>query len=185
MVRAYVTGLCARSPAVRFVAGFEAASWGYADLGDRIRDQAWITSEYMARTVAFLVILVSWWRCLRSLARTAKETADDRLVRSIAFSGGVWICPRVPDRIVLLMAATIFTPQPDVISNSVLRPYLFTVVHDVSFLIPISCNSGFCDGAASFQQDRLHRTGRIRRTGSIGMEWSTVGIQPGAASKRG
>ena len=46
-----------------------------------------------------------------------------------------------PDRPGELIGTTrllgeLFTPQPDVISKSVLRPYLFTVVHDVSFLIP-------------------------------------------------
>ena len=36
------------------------------------------------------------------------------------------------------MGASLFTPLPEVVANSVLRPYLFTVMHDVSFLIPDS-----------------------------------------------
>lgn len=139
MVRAYVTGLVrAIAGLFGFVAGFEAASWGYADLGDRIRDQAWITSEYMARTIAFLVILVVVvalfeiaGRVLQKKLRTIGLGTFDRILgAAFGFARACLI------GIVLLMAATIFTPQPDVISNSVLRPYLFTVVHDVSFLIP-------------------------------------------------
>ena len=38
--------------------------------------------------------------------------------------------------IALLIAAAAFAPRSDIIVKSALRPYLFTVVHDVSFLIP-------------------------------------------------
>ncbi|MGA2895975.1 MAG: CvpA family protein [Acidobacteriaceae bacterium] len=139
MVRAYVTGLVrAIAGLFGFVAGFEVASWGYADLGDRIRDQAWITSEYMARTVAFLVIIVVVvavfelaGRVLQKKLRTIGLGTFDRILgAAFGFARACLI------GIALLMAATIFTPQPDVVSKSVLRPYLFTVVHDVSFLIP-------------------------------------------------
>ena len=139
MVRAYVTGLVrAIAGLFGFVAGFEVASWGYVDLGDRIRDQAWITSEYMARTVAFLLIIVvvvavfeMAGRVLQKKLRTIGLGTLDRIL-----GAGFGFARACLIGIALLMAATIFTPQPDVISNSVLRPYLFTVVHDVSFLIP-------------------------------------------------
>ena len=139
MVRAYVTGLVrAIAGLFGFVAGFEVASWGYVDLGDRMRDQAWITSQYMARTVAFLMLVVVVvvlfeiaGRVLQKKLRTVGLGWFDRtLGAAFGFARACLI------GIALLMAATIFTPQPDVISKSVLRPYLFTVVHDVSFLIP-------------------------------------------------
>jgi membrane protein required for colicin V production len=121
-----------------FVAGFEVASWGYADLGDRIRDQAWITSEYMARTVAFLVIIVVVvavfelaGRVLQKKLRTIGLGTFDRILgAAFGFARGGLI------GIALLIAAAAFAPRSDIIVKSALRPYLFTVVHDVSFLIP-------------------------------------------------
>jgi Fis family transcriptional regulator len=50
------------------------------------------------------------------------------------------------------------------------------MMYPSSYLIPF--NSGSCNGEADFHLNQLHRTGRIRRTGSSGMEWSTVGIHP-------
>ena len=44
MVRAFITGLVrAIAGLFGFVAGFEVASWGYIDLGDRIRDVVRLT----------------------------------------------------------------------------------------------------------------------------------------------
>ena len=114
MVRAYVTGLVrAIAGLIGFAVGFEVASSGYVYLGDQIRDQAWITSQYMARTVG-----LGWF--------------DRTLGAAFGFARACLM------GIALLMAASIFTPQPDAVTNSLLRPYLFTVVHDVSFLIPDS-----------------------------------------------
>jgi hypothetical protein len=42
------------------------------------------------------------------------------------------------------------------------------MMYPSSYLIPF--NSGFCDGAVDFHLNQLHRTGRIRHTGSISME---------------
>jgi hypothetical protein len=42
------------------------------------------------------------------------------------------------------------------------------MMYPSSYLIPF--NSGYYNGAAGFHLNQLHRTGRIRRTGSIGME---------------
>jgi membrane protein required for colicin V production len=141
MVRAYVTGLVrAIAGLFGFAVGFEVASWDYIDLGDRMRDQAWITSEFMARTVAFLLIVVVVvvvfeiaGRILQKKLRTIGLGWFDRILgAAFGFARACLI------GIALLIAASIFIPQPDAISKSVLRPYLFTVVHDVSFLIPDS-----------------------------------------------
>jgi membrane protein required for colicin V production len=141
MVRAYVTGLVrAIAGLFGFAVGFEVASWGYVDLGARIRDQAWITSDFMARTVAFLVIMAVVVAVFEVLGRVLQRklrtiglgTFDRILGAGFGFARACLI------GIALLIAATMFTPQPDAVSKSVLRPYLFTVVHDVSFLIPDS-----------------------------------------------
>ena len=141
MVRAYVTGLVRAIAGLFGIAvGFEVASWDYVDLGTRMRDQAWITSEFMARTVAFLVIMVVVvmvfevaGRILQKSLRTIGLGTFDRIL-----GAGFGFARACLIGIALLIAATIFTPQPDAVSKSVLRPYLFTVVHDVSFLIPDS-----------------------------------------------
>lgn len=141
IVRAYVTGLVRAIAGLFGIAvGFEVASWGYVDLGDRMRDQAWITSQYMARTVAFLMIVAVVvvvfevaGRVLQKKLRTIGLGWFDRILgAAFGFARACLIA------IALLMAATIFTPQPEAVTNSLLRPYLFTVVHDVSFLIPDS-----------------------------------------------
>ena len=141
MVRAYVTGLVRAIAGLFGIAvGFEVASWGYVDLGDRMRDQAWITSQYMARTVAFLLIVV--------VVVVVFEIAGRVLQKKLRSIGLGWFDRTLGAAfgfaraclmgIALLMAASILTPQPDAVTNSLLRPYLFTVVHDVSFLIPES-----------------------------------------------
>jgi len=141
VVRAYITGLVRAIAGVfGFLAGFEVANWGYIDLGDRIRNQAWITSESMARTVAYLMIMVFMvavfeiaGRVLQKQLRTIGLGTFDRILgAAFGFARACLI------GIAMLMAATMFTPQPEVVTNSRLRPYLFTVVHDVSFLIPDS-----------------------------------------------
>ena len=139
MVRAFITGLVrAIAGLFGFIAGFEVASWAYIDLGDRIRDQGWIASEFMARMVAFLVIVgvvvVVFEIAARFLQKTMRTiglgTFDRILGAAFGFARGGLI------GIALLIAAAAFAPRSDIIVKSALRPYLFTVVHDVSFLIP-------------------------------------------------
>jgi membrane protein required for colicin V production len=141
MVRAFFTGLVrAIAGLCGIVAGFAVADWGYTDLGDRILNQGWIASETMARTVAFLVIVVVvvvvfeiGGRVLQKKLRTIGLGTFDRILGAgFGFARGCMA------GIALLMASTMFTPQPDVVAKSILRPYLFTVVHEVSFLIPDS-----------------------------------------------
>jgi membrane protein required for colicin V production len=94
----------------------------------------------MARTVAFLMIVAVVvvvfevaGRVLQKKLRTIGLGWFDRILgAAFGFARACLIA------IALLMATTIFTPQPEAVTNSLLRPYLFTVVHDVSFLIPES-----------------------------------------------
>jgi membrane protein required for colicin V production len=139
MVRAFITGLVrAIAGLFGFVAGFVVASWAYVTVGDRFRDQGWIPSQLMARMVAFLLIVVVvvvvfeiLGRVLQKTLRTIGMGTFDRILgAAFGFARGCLV------GIALLMAAAAFAPQSEVVAKSVLRPYLFTVVHDVSFLIP-------------------------------------------------
>jgi membrane protein required for colicin V production len=139
MIRAYITGLvCALAGLFGFFAGFGAASWGYISLGDRILSKGWITTEFMARMLAYLLIVTVvvaafevFGRVLRKSLRAIGVGSVDRLMGAVfglvrgALMG-----------LALLMAAAVITPLPQIVAQSALRPYLFTVMHEVSFLIP-------------------------------------------------
>lgn len=139
MVRAFMSGLVlAVAGLLGFFVGFEAASWGYIDLADRFIVRGWIPSREMARTVAFLVIVVLvvvafefFGRIARKSLRTIGMGTFDRLL-----GAGFGFIRGCLAGMILLMAASAFVPHSEIVTKSVLRPYLFTVLHDVSFLIP-------------------------------------------------
>jgi len=58
--------------------------------------------------------------------------------------------------IAVLMAATTLAPQSQVVTTSVLSPYLFAVAHDVSFLVPQYLQQSMMDGAFDFKQNPPH-----------------------------
>jgi len=139
MVRAFISGLVrAITGLFGFVAGFALASWTYVKLADNLRAQGWIVSEFVARMVAFLLIVVVVVLViefvglyLRKLLRTIGMGPFDSLLgAAFGFARGCLV------GIALLMGAATFAPRSEIVAKSVLRPYLFTVVHDVSFLIP-------------------------------------------------
>jgi membrane protein required for colicin V production len=139
MARAFITGLVrAIAGLIGFVAGFEMASWAYVDLADRFREHGWIVSQSMARTVAYLLIVAIMvvvfeiaGRVLQKSLRTIGMGMFDRILgAAFGFARGCLI------GIALLMAASAFAPQSTAVVQSALRPYLFTVAHQVSFLIP-------------------------------------------------
>jgi membrane protein required for colicin V production len=139
MVRAFITGLVrAIAGLAGFVAGYEVASWAYVDLAERFRERGWIVSQYMARTVAFLLIVVAVVIVFDVLGRIARKslrtigmgTFDRILGAGFGFARGCLI------GISLLIAMSSFAPQSPVVVQSALRPYLFTIAHEVSFLIP-------------------------------------------------
>lgn len=139
MVRAFITGLVrAIAGVLGFVAGFEVASWAYIDLADRFRSLGWIASDSVARLLAFLVIVMAvvvafefLGLMLRKSLRAIGMSPFDRVLgAAFGFARGCLI------GIALLMAAAAFAPHAEFVTGSALRPYLFTVMHDVSFLIP-------------------------------------------------
>jgi membrane protein required for colicin V production len=139
MVRAFITGLVrAIAGLAGFIAGYEVASWTYVNLAERFRERGWIVSQSMARTVAFLLIVVVvamvfelLGRATRRSLRTIGMGTFDRIFgMGFGFARGCLI------GISLLIAISSFAPQSPIVVQSALRPYLFTVAHEVSFLIP-------------------------------------------------
>jgi membrane protein required for colicin V production len=140
MVRAFITGLVrAIAGLAGILAGYEVASWAYVDLAERFREFGWIESQSMARTVAFLLIVVVVMlvfdllgRSMRKLLRTIGMGMFDRILGAgFGFARGCLI------GIALLIAMSSFAPKSPIVVQSALRPYLFTVAHEVSFLIPV------------------------------------------------
>jgi membrane protein required for colicin V production len=98
----------------------------------------WMQSQAIARSVAFLLVILLMvllfdvlGRALRRSLRTVGMGTFDRILGvGFGFARGCLI------GITLLIALSSFAPQSPIIVRSVLRPYLFTVAHEVSFLIP-------------------------------------------------
>jgi membrane protein required for colicin V production len=139
-VRAFITGLVSSiAGLLGFLAGYEVASWTYMYLADRLKERGWIVSQAMARTVAFVLIVVVvvvifgvLGRALRSSLRTIGMGTYDRIL-----GAGFGLARGCLIGITLLIAVSSFAPLSPLVVQSVLRPYLFTVAHEVSFLIPV------------------------------------------------
>lgn len=139
MIRAYITGLvCSLAGLFGFFAGFGIASWGYLSLGDRILRTGWITSEFLARILAYLLIVTVVVAAFEILGRILRKSLRSIGVGSVdrLMGAGFGLIRGALIGIVLLMATAAISPLPHLVAQSVLRPYLFTVIHEVSFLIP-------------------------------------------------
>jgi membrane protein required for colicin V production len=139
MVRAFITGLVrAIAGLAGIVAAYVIASWAYVNLAERFRVRGWIVSQYMARAVAYLVIVLVVVIVFELLGRAARRslrsigmgTFDRIFGMGFGFARGCLI------GISMLIAVSSFAPQSPIVVQSALRPYLFTVAHEVSFLIP-------------------------------------------------
>jgi len=139
MVAAYVTGLVrAVSGLAGFLAGFKLAGLFYISFGDRIIGKGWVSSEFLARIIAYLVIVLIvvagfevLGQVLRKSLRAIGLSTMDRILGAIfGFARGCLI------GIAILMATAVCSPLPDVVAKSNLRPYLLDVARDVSFFIP-------------------------------------------------
>ena len=101
MVRAFITGLVrAIAGLAGIITGYVVASWAYVDLAEQFRERGWIVSQYMARGVAFLAIVLAVVMVFELLGRAARKSLRtiglgtfDRI-----FGSGVWLRPRMPDR---------------------------------------------------------------------------------------
>jgi membrane protein required for colicin V production len=156
VVRAVMSGLVrAIFGLLGFVGGFELASWTYVGVGDRINETRWITSQPIARILAFLLVaavvaagfdLVG--RGLQRSLRAVGLSAFDRILGgALGFARGCLI------GIGLLVAVATFAPQSEELMTSVLSPYLFEMAHEVSFLVPQYLQQRIVDGAVDLRQN--------------------------------
>ena len=139
MVRAFITGLVRSITGLAgYVMGYVVGSWAYVNLAERFGALGWIESQSMARTVAFLLIVLLMLLVFDVLGRSTRKslrkigmgTFDRILGAGFGFVRGCLI------GITLLIAMSSFAPQSSIVVQSVLRPYLFSFAHEVSFLIP-------------------------------------------------
>jgi len=108
------------------------------DLGARIRATGVITTESVARIIAFVVIVAVTVILFELLGRSMKAKLHvigaeliDRLFGSVfGFFRACMI------GIVFLMTISTFAPQADVVTKSALRPYLMNIADNMSFIIP-------------------------------------------------
>ena len=139
MVRAFLTGLVSSiAGLLGFLVGYEFASWTYIYLANGLRERGWIVSQAMARSVAFLMIVLVVVVVFDIVGRVVRKSLHsigmgtfDRILGAVfGFARGCLI------GIALLIAVSSFAPRSAFVVQSTLRPYLFTVAHEVSFLIP-------------------------------------------------
>ena len=139
MARAFFTGLVrAVAGLAGFFAGFEVASWTYIDLGERIRDTGLDRVPVHGANGSLPSdrggcgggIRCTWPGLCASAAHDRLGMFDRILGVGFGFARGclIGICSADRD--------PSFAPLSPVVVHSTLRPYLFTVAHDVSFLIP-------------------------------------------------
>jgi membrane protein required for colicin V production len=140
MIAAFMTGLVrAATGLFGFLAGFKIAGMAYDSFGDRIIAKGWVTSEFLARIIAYLVIVMIvvaasevLGRVLRKSLRAIGLSMMDRILgAAFGLIRGCMI------GIAILMAVAVCSPLPDVITKSILRPYLLEAARDVSFVIPV------------------------------------------------
>lgn len=156
IVRALMSGLVrAIFGLLGFIGGFQLASWTYVMAGDRLNETRWIESQPIARVLAFLVIAgavaVGFDMVGRGLQKSLRaiglSTFDRILGGAFGFARGCLI------GICLLMATSTFAPQSELITTSVLCPYLFEIAHEVSFLVPQYLQQRIIDGSVDFRQN--------------------------------
>jgi membrane protein required for colicin V production len=142
-----------------FVAGFQIASWYYVTVGDWVITGTKLTrSQPVAHVIAFLLIVVAVAAAFELVGRLLQKTlvavglgGFDRLLGvAFGFARGCLIC------IVLLMTWSTYQPQSEILTSSVLSPYLFDVVHRVSFLVPQYFQGVMADGAFDFKKNPPH-----------------------------
>jgi membrane protein required for colicin V production len=163
IVRAVMTGLVrAIFGLLGLIGGFELASWTYTEVGDRLNETRWITSQPIARVLAFLVIATAVaigfdlvGRGLQKSLRAIGLSAFDRILGgAFGFGRGCLV------GIGLLMATATFLPQSQLITTSALSPYLFEIAHEVSFLVPQYLQQTIIDGTVDLRQNAPHWAGR-------------------------
>jgi len=137
------------------IGGFQIASWWYTQVGD------WISPPRLGwplqgrRIFGFLAIVVvvsilmqlAGWALQKVLRKVGLGGFDRVLGAAFGFARGCILA------LAVLMAASVAAPQSELLTTSVLTPYLFAVAHDVSFLVPQYLQQQMMDGALDFKHN--------------------------------
>lgn len=150
MFMAFRTGLVrAIFGLMGLVAGFQFATWYYADVAEWVMASRLKLSVATSRIIAFVLIVIVVTvlvdlagRLIQKLLRTVGLGWFDRLLgMAFGFARGCLIA------IAILMLTAALAPQSGALTKSELTPYLFAVAHDVSFLVPQYVQGLMVDGA--------------------------------------
>jgi membrane protein required for colicin V production len=142
-----------------FVGGFLVAGLYYTTVGFWIVNGTHVVKSLpIAQVIAFLLLVVAVAAAAEIAGRLAQKALakvglggfDRILGAAFGFCRGCLI------GIALLMTATTFAPQSPFLTNSVLSPYLFDVVHHVSFLVPQYFQSVIADGVFDLKKNPPH-----------------------------
>ena len=135
------------------VAGFQFATWYYADVGEWVMASRLKVSVPTARIIAFVLIVIALsvlldlaGRLVQKLLRSVGLGWFDRLLgMAFGFARGCLVA------LAILMLTAAVAPQSGALTKSALTPYLFAVAHDVSFLVPQYVQGLMVDGAIDFK----------------------------------
>ena len=141
-----------------FIGGFLLAAQYYTVVGDWFNGSRLVIAPSTARVIGFLLIVIAVAAGFEILGRLAQKALKaiglsflDRLLgMGFGFARGCLI------GIALLMIPTTFKPQSDMVTASVLSPYLFAIAHDVSFLVPRSLQRVMLAGAFNLNNNPPH-----------------------------
>jgi membrane protein required for colicin V production len=141
-----------------FAGGFFLARLSYEKVGEWIISGHLITTPEVAKLIAFLLIVVATAAACELLGRLLQKTLHavglstlDRILGvGFGFARGCMA------GIALLMTISTVAPQSELVTTSVLSPYLFAVAHDVSFLVPQYFQGMMAGSAFGFKRDVPH-----------------------------
>jgi len=156
MVIAFRSGLVRSALGLMgLIAGFQIASWWYIPVGELISPSRMSWPQPARRIFGFLAIVLvvsvlmqlAGWALQKALRKVGLGGFDRLLGVAFGFARGCIFA------LAALMAVTVAAPQSELITTSVLTPYLFAVAHDVSFLVPEYLQQQMMDGAYDFKHN--------------------------------
>lgn len=152
------TGMAFRRGLVRAVlglaglfVGLKLAGWSYIPLGDALLYSKLMGSATAARILMFLLVLAATTAAFEITGHKMHKAAhamglsflDHLLGLAFGFVRGCVL------GLAMLMVTINFSPQAQIVSTSILSPYLFAAAHDVSFLVPQYLQQLMANGSPS------------------------------------
>jgi membrane protein required for colicin V production len=140
------------------IGGFQIATWCYVTVGDWMTPSRLAWPQEARRIFGFLLVVAvvavalqfAGWGLQKLLRKVGLGPFDRVLGTAFGLARGCII------GLALLMVATTAAPQSELITTSVLTPYLFAVAHDVSFLVPQYLQQQMINGAIDFKHNPPH-----------------------------